>query len=564
MNRLTGAEGLTLGYDANGRITSSNGLTITRDAGGRIATITMAPGKTITYTYDSRNRLTQVVDWLDGTTTFAYDDAGRLTSIARPNGVTTTYTYDNDGRLTGIAEGVISNIALTRDGKGQITSATRNLPLSASQVSTYTYDSAGRLTSDGTRTYTWDLASRMTSCTEGADTVTFTYDAASQLSTYTYDSMGRRTSDNTRTYTWDLSSRLTSCTEGPDTTTFTYDALGHRVSRTEGGTTRGYVWNYALGLPCISVTREGGNDLRYYIYTPSGSLLYSVEATDNSRHDYHYDEMGNTLFLTDSTGSVIGTYSYSPFGRLISSSGDLDNPFTWQGQYGIMDEGNDFYYIRARYYDANTARFVSRDPIKAIGPREIDPYQYAWNNPLKFKDVTGLEVNYFAISRKYGCGPSGTFTHFPVFFAHIFDPTMDKISGYDFILGPEEPWMFIKMYRTLSFLESSFLDVDRRFEEIEDRANKIEDRIRRLKDVTFSKREANEKYLKDILKKAIEKVAESRDALVNGPITRGEHEVLLKRLNEAIAEMEKAEEAYEHAGGNALLEIELNKIVVLL
>ena len=391
MNRLTGAEGITLGYDANGRITVSNGLIITRDVGGRIATVTIASGKTITYTYDSRNRLTQVADWLGGTTTFAYDDAGRLTSIAHPNGVTTTYTYDNDSRLTGIAEGVISNIALTRDGRGQITTAARNLPLSASQLSTYTYDSAGRLTNDGTRSYTWDLASRMTSRTEGADTVTFTYDAASQLSTYTYDSMGRLTNDGTRTYTWDLASRMNSYTEGGAAVTFTYDALGYRTSRTEGGTTHSYLWNYALGLPSISVLKEAGINLRYFIHTPGGTLLYSIEAEDNSRRFYQYDEMGNTLFLTDDSGSVISSYAYSPYGELLSTTGSLDNPFTWQGKFGVMQEGsNGLYYMRARYYDSQTERFISRDPLKRWGPANINPYQYAMGNPMRFIDPSGL------------------------------------------------------------------------------------------------------------------------------------------------------------------------------
>ena len=202
----------------NGRITSSNGLTITRDAGGRIATVTMAPGKTVTYTYDNRDNLTEVADWLGDVTTFAYDDAGRLIEITRPNGIKTNYTYDGENRVTSITEGSISNITLTRDGNGQITSAARNLPLSVSQNYTYTYDKAGRLTSDSMRNYTWDLASRLTSFTEGTNTTTFTYDSASQISTYTYDSMGRLTNDDTHSYTWDLASRLTSYTEGFDAT----------------------------------------------------------------------------------------------------------------------------------------------------------------------------------------------------------------------------------------------------------------------------------------------------------------------------------------------------------
>jgi RHS repeat-associated protein len=465
LNRLTGADGLALGYDANGRITSSNGLTITRDAGGRIATMTMAPGKTITYTYDSLNRLTEVADWLGGTTTFAYDDAGRLASIARPNGVTTSYTYDNDSRLTGIAEGAISNIVLTRDGKGQITAATRDLPL-VSQLSTYTYDSVGRLTGDGTRSYTWDRVSRMTSRTEGANTVTFTYDAASQLSTHTYDSMGRLIEESQRTYTWNQASQMMTYTEGAGTVTFTYDALGHRISRTEGDTTRSYVWNCAFGLPSVSVEiadvwqdpiipavdlngdgivdfadmcimadnwgtdepscdigptpygdgivdfidlavlteywladspsegREGEDDVRYYIYTPDGSLLYSLDAADDSRRDYHYDEMGNTSFLTDNAGAVIGSYAYSPFGQLIFSTGDLDNSLTWQGLFGVTGEANGLYYMRARYYDSATGRFISRDPLNSISPKSLNSYQYALSNPMRHVSPRGLNPDY--------------------------------------------------------------------------------------------------------------------------------------------------------------------------
>jgi hypothetical protein len=69
----------------------------------------------------------------------------------------------------------------------------------------------------------------------------------------------------------------------------------------------------------MCVEREGASDLRYYIYTPGGKLLYSLEAADNSRHDYFFDENGNTLFITDTTGTVIASYAYSPFGRILAS-----------------------------------------------------------------------------------------------------------------------------------------------------------------------------------------------------------------------------------------------------
>jgi len=292
-----------------------------------------------------------------GITTFSYDAADRLTGITRPNGVNTTKTYDNDSRLTGLTEGIISTISLTRDGKGQITAANRSLPLSPALTNS---------------------------------TTTLTYDAASQVSSYTYDAMGQLTGAGTNSFAWDLASHLTSYTVGVETVTATYDAGGRRLSRTANGATRNYVWNDALGLPSISIERQGASDFRYFIHTPSGQLLYSIDAATNVRSFYHFDEMGYTIALTDDSGAVIGSYAYSPYGMLIASTGALDNPFTWQGQYGVMDEGNRLYYVRARYYDSRTRRFISRDPVKSISPKNINPYQYASANPMSYVDPEGV------------------------------------------------------------------------------------------------------------------------------------------------------------------------------
>jgi RHS repeat-associated protein len=364
VDRLTAAEGLAIAYDANGEIVSSNGLAMTRDADGRLETLELATGKTVTYAYDARGLLTQVIDWAGGVTGFTYDDASRLTHITRPNGVNTSFVYDNDSRLLQINEGSgpLASSVLTYDDAGRVTRADRTVPTPAG---------AG-----------------------GATPGSYTYDAASQVAGFTYDAMGRLTSDTTRTFAWDLASRLTSVTEGVSTVTHAYDALGHRVSRTEGGVTHGYVWNHALGLPSINVERTGGpggTDLRYHITTPSGELLYSLEASDNSRRDYHYDETGNVLFVTNSGGAVIASYAYGPYGQLLSSTGAIDNAFTWQGQFGVMREGaSDLYYVRARWYDSVTGRFLSRDPIRSLGPRSTNPYQYALGDPEGYSDPTGL------------------------------------------------------------------------------------------------------------------------------------------------------------------------------
>lgn len=358
---------ITRTYDANGLLASSNGIVIGRDPGGRIISMTLATSKMVSYAYDDNDRIVSFTDWAGGTTSFSYDDAGRLLSILRPNGVTTSNTWDNDSRLIGIAEGTISSINLIRDAKGQITSVERNVPLLPSA--------------------------------KGLADQTKAFDTASQVLGFTYDDLGRLTEDDVRYYDWDLASRLRSYTQDAVTTSFTYNAIGQRLSRTSEGITRDYIWNDSLDLPSVSIVRQNGDDLRYYIYTPSGNLLYSIEAADNTRRFYHYDEMGNTIFVTDDGGAVIGSYAYSPFGRLIYSSGNLDNPFTWQGMHGVMDEGNTIYYVRSRYYDSRTGRFISRDVIGQIDPKSVNPYQYAWNNPMQFVDVNGLNPTFDARKR---------------------------------------------------------------------------------------------------------------------------------------------------------------------
>ena len=361
--RITAANNVALSYDALDRITQSNNLAVTY-AGGRIASVTYEPGQTVTYTY-SAGGLT-IADWAGGTVTIAYNDAGQIVSVTRSNGVVTQYTYDADGRMSGITEAgggsSLASIAIKRDANGRITSTNQNVPQAN--------DPAPGVLQLG-------------------------YDAAEQVSGSTYDGLGRLNSDALRSYTWDLASRLISYSGADGSASASYDDAGLRVSWMGGdGTARNYVWNYATELPTVATVQSGGADLRYYVYTPDGSLLYSIEAADNTRHFYHFDQSGSTLFLTDDGGNITDTYAITPYGESVSHNGNMDNPFTWLGQFGAMQEGNtSLFYLRARYYDSATARFLSRDPLRSNDPREINPYQYAAGNPITSDDATGLVVN---------------------------------------------------------------------------------------------------------------------------------------------------------------------------
>ena len=361
-NRLIGANNVTLTLDADGRIVNSNGLALTYDAASRIASIAYPPGN-VTYSRDARGLVTQVADWRGQVTSLAYDDAQRMISITRPNGVVTQYTYDRDSRIASITETgggqMLASIALTYDAAGRTLAADRNFPQMPS------------------------LAAGM---------LPLSYDAAHQLTSGTSDGIGRLTSDPLGTYTWDLASRMTSYARADGSASFSYDDLGLRIARTASGVTQNYILNYALGLPSVAVVQSGGADLRYYIYLPDGSLLYSVEAADSSSRYFHFDEIGSTVMLTDDSGNITDSYGITPYGETVTHSGTSDNPFTFVGRWGVMQEGQtSLYYMRNRYYDSATARFDSRDPVASIDPRELSQYQYAVGNPLSFIDPMGLK-----------------------------------------------------------------------------------------------------------------------------------------------------------------------------
>jgi RHS repeat-associated protein len=84
---------------------------------------------------------------------------------------------------------------------------------------------------------------------------------------------------------------------------------------------------------------------------------------------------------------VVNTYCYSPEG-LVGAQETIPNPFTYVGRFGVMAEGNGLYYMRARYYDPEVARFITKDPIGYTG--DLNLYGYTGNNIINIIDPLGL------------------------------------------------------------------------------------------------------------------------------------------------------------------------------
>ena len=348
---VTGGDNLTVTRNPMGLPTNVNGIAITIDGAGKPLTYTYAAGKAIKYSYDAAGRVSSISDWVGGTTAITYDVASRRLSHAFPNGVAVNYGYDGDGHRNSIAHGTLGSIQLTFDVAGRTTAADRNLPIAPTLQA-----------------------------------------SAQPLPTVALDTMGRVTSEGSRTYTWNLATQLTGYADTVNSAKITYDAMGEINSSTAPGVQQNYVFNYTLKYPALQIVRQGGKDVRYFVYMPDGELLYSIDAATNARQFYHFDEMGNTVFLTDDSGAVTDSYGITPYGELADHIGTSDNPFTWQGQYGAIQEGDGLYYMRSRHYDAAGARFLSPDPLMNAEPQTSEPYAYARSNPLMFRDAFGADA----------------------------------------------------------------------------------------------------------------------------------------------------------------------------
>jgi len=94
------------------------------------------------------------------------------------------------------------------------------------------------------------------------------------------------------------------------------------------------------------------------------------------------DGLGSTVALCNGSGVVTDTWTYDVFGAVKTHTGTNGSEFTFTGE---QNDPNGLEYLRARYYDSATGRFVSRDPLPYL-----NRYVYANNNPVNVIDPTGM------------------------------------------------------------------------------------------------------------------------------------------------------------------------------
>jgi RHS repeat-associated protein len=148
---------------------------------------------------------------------------------------------------------------------------------------------------------------------------------------------------------------------------------GLRATRTTGANTTTFTWGINTAIPQIL-----DDGTFRYVY---GLGRVSEVGPGTTTHYYLLDDLGSTMALVDSAGAIVNNYSYDVFGSVRSSSGSQANLFRFAGEEA--DDPAGLVYLRERYYDPVTGRFLSPDPFGG-------GYAYARNNPVNLIDPSGL------------------------------------------------------------------------------------------------------------------------------------------------------------------------------
>jgi YD repeat-containing protein len=403
-------------------------LAYTYAVDGQALSVTGPDGAT-GYGYDADGRLASVLDTGHRSIVLGYDVNSRLTGFTLPNGIVDTLTYDAAGQVIGhlaSSSGTpVSRATYTLDpvtgrrasltdldgthmftyeGNGWLQSATHP-SASGIPAETYTYDGSGNRTSwvgVPASSVTYAAPERLAS----AGTAAFTYDGEGNLITRTMAGAAAST-----VYHWNADHgllRIDYPTGG--FSTYKYDPLGRRIESNDNGTITRFAWD-AFN---VHADYDANNNLiAAYTLTPtsagsaaSASPAMVLEATRGGAVSFYlHDGINSTVATSDVSGAVTARYRYDTFGRPGPGNGPEARYSYAAAQY---DAASGLYFMRDRYYDPSTGRFLSEDPVAAryynlplerwthydpsfdvTRPSTLNRYAYAANDPVDFADPGG-------------------------------------------------------------------------------------------------------------------------------------------------------------------------------
>ena len=401
----------TFSYDNDGRqmnmVDSTGTSSWEYDNADNVTKLTTPQG-VMDYVYDVWNRRISMNEG-GGVTNYGFTNH-RLSNISRSDhGDSTTFTYDQFGRVVSKTNGSVRS-EYSYDGRDRLSSvshinATSNQPFHTefyifdavdnlrsktenSVTTIYNYDNIDQLISESgggvSNSYVYDANGNRTSRVSATGTEIYHYDDADKLmsvdrpsgtTSYAYDDCGRPTNIGSKSLTWDYEDNLrTLSLSGVATSNYSYNGIGARIGKSGAFGTKNYKRD-GVGVtnPVLS---DGATSTVPGLTEKNGGVVRSI----------HANHLGSTMALTVS-GNVTDTRRFDAFGNGLGQSGTTSTQKGFGGDWGIQeDDESGLKLVGHRYYDADTGRFLTRDPAES----GRNWYVYCKNNPLSFIDPTGL------------------------------------------------------------------------------------------------------------------------------------------------------------------------------
>jgi len=412
----------TYGYDKGGQLAAVSGSDtryvsgIKYNATGQRTAETSGDGTITTYDYNPENhRLKTLETKRKGTTvqniSYEYDDVGNITertsemmgSDNRMKKTTHEYTYDDNDRLT--------------EGEGSVKGSGLLRPTIVSYKSSYTYNAIGNILNknqsvnggesslSGNDTY--EYGAKQPHAVTKAGSMVFTYDDNGNMVT-----RENTNTKNTMTLVWDDENRLVQTKDNFHKTDYRYDASGERIiKKSELGETQYISANYIVRNKTVVSTHIFAGNQR--IASTVGIKDSCGNVTEQNTLYYHADHLGSSSYVTNQSGEFYEMIEYLPYGETLYDEQTVSSvSYKYTGKEQDAETG--LYYYGARYYDAKLCKFISTDAYLANGKyfptgnkekdtrlpgmggvfnsTNINAYQYADNNPIKYNDPSGNET----------------------------------------------------------------------------------------------------------------------------------------------------------------------------